>query len=175
MNTRRVVYVVGCAAPPIFDIEALLRLLQDRGWEPCLILTPTAAEWIEASHMGEIAGCPIRVRRRQPGEDDSLPPAEAVLAAPLTFNTANKWAAGINDTIALGLLNELLCEKVPTVIAPCVKATLQSHPAYNHSISRLEYCGAHVLKSEKIVNRQGGDLTLSWQLIIEALELVKLD
>jgi hypothetical protein len=30
-----------------------------------------------------------------------------VLVAPVTFNTVNQWAAGINDTLALGLLNEL--------------------------------------------------------------------
>jgi phosphopantothenoylcysteine synthetase/decarboxylase len=173
LSARRVVYVLGSAAPPIFDIEQLLRLLQDRGWQPCLILTPTAAEWIEASHMGEIAGCPVRVNPRQPGETESLPPADAVLATPITFNSVNKWAAGINDTLALGLLNELLCEEVPIVAAPCVKATLQRHPVYIDNVSRLERSGVYVLKSEETVIRQRGSLTLSWPLVIEALESIK--
>jgi flavoprotein len=28
------------------------------------------------------------------------------VVAPATFNTINKWAQGISDTLALGLLNE---------------------------------------------------------------------
>lgn len=96
MSSHPVVYVVGGAAPPIFDIEEPLLLLQQRGWRPCLILTPTAANWIHASDFGELAGCPVRVEPRLPGEKEPLPMADAVLAAPLTFNTTNKWAAGIN-------------------------------------------------------------------------------
>ncbi|MQA08420.1 MAG: hypothetical protein GEU98_07665 [Pseudonocardiaceae bacterium] len=59
-----------------------------------------------------------------------LPNADAVLAAPLTFNTLNKWAGGHNDTLALGLLNELMGEGVPIVAAPCAKMVLRGHPAY---------------------------------------------
>jgi hypothetical protein len=50
-------------------------------------------------------------RHTDPGESSttsragSVPEADAVLAAPLTFNTINKWAAGISDTLALGLLS----------------------------------------------------------------------
>lgn len=169
-SAGRVVYVIGGAAPPLFDIEELLGLLQGRGWRPCLILTPTAAAWIKATHRGQIAGCPVRVDRRRPGETESLPPADAVLAAPLTFNTVNKWAAGINDTLALGLLNELLCEGAPVVAAPCVKASLQTHPAYQDSVSRLERSGARVLTTEDTTVRTNGTLTLAWPLVIEALE-----
>jgi phosphopantothenoylcysteine synthetase/decarboxylase len=37
-----------------------------------------------------------------------LPRADAVAIAPATFNTINKWVAGISDTFALGLLNEAI-------------------------------------------------------------------
>ena len=68
-------------------------------------------------------------RRTDPPDHDPLPAADAILAAPLTFNTINKWAGGISDTVALGLLNELLVGGPSIVAAPCVKGTFQAHPA----------------------------------------------
>jgi phosphopantothenoylcysteine decarboxylase len=170
LTTRPVIYVIGCAAPPIFDIEQLLYLLQERGWQPCLILTPTAATWINASHFGELAGCPVRVEARLPKEEDSLPMANAVLAAPLTFNTANKWAAGINDTLTLGVLNELLNEDVPIIAAPCVKAVLRRHPAYTNSCKLLEDCGVTLLDPDRTVVRKYDFVTLDWHLIVDRLD-----
>lgn len=35
-----------------------------------------------------------------------VPPPDAFVVAPCTFNTLNKWAAGVSDTLVLGLLNE---------------------------------------------------------------------
>jgi phosphopantothenoylcysteine synthetase/decarboxylase len=39
-----------------------------------------------------------------PGEGRKLPPADAIIVAPATYNTMNKRAAGISDTFELGLL-----------------------------------------------------------------------
>jgi phosphopantothenoylcysteine synthetase/decarboxylase len=169
LTARPVVYVIGAAAPPILDIEQLLQLLQERGWQPCLILTPTAATWIQASHRSKLAGCPVRVEPRLPGEQDSLPMAHAVLAAPLTFNTINKWATGINDTLALGILNELLGEDVPIIAAPCVKATLRTHPAYRTSCKLLEDSGVTLLDPEQTVVRKPDYVTFDWQLVANSL------
>lgn len=171
MNARRVVYVIGGAAPPIFDFEQLLQILEQREWQPCPILTPTAADWLQASHMSDIAGQPVRVDRRQPADEDSMPLADAVLVAPLTFNTANKWAAGLNDTLALGLLNELLSETVPIVAAPCVKTALRKHPAYINSCKLLEDCGVKILDSGyATIIKRIDYVTFDWQLVVNSLE-----
>jgi len=45
-------------------------------------------------------------------------PANAIAVAPATFNTVNKLAAGIADTLALGLLCEYLALAVPIVLPP---------------------------------------------------------
>jgi len=42
-----------------------------------------------------------------PDEPDELPAADAVVVAPATSHTVSKWAAGITDTFAGGLLREL--------------------------------------------------------------------
>lgn len=53
-----------------------------------------------------------------------------MLVAPASFNTVNKIAAGINDNLALGLVNEALGASVPTGLVPWVNSALTAHPAY---------------------------------------------
>lgn len=79
----------------------------------------------------------LRLLARRP-----LPKADAVVVASATFNTINKWAAGISDTAALGVLNELLGAGVPITVVPCVKAVLRQHPAYAASVERISGAGA---------------------------------
>ncbi|MBZ6476314.1 flavoprotein [Streptomyces griseocarneus] len=40
---------------------------------------------------------------RRAGELNHNPPADAVIVAPMTMNTANKWVAGVADTCALSV------------------------------------------------------------------------
>lgn len=171
MSATRVVYVIATAAPPVCDLSRLLTLLRDRGWSPWPVLTPTAATWVDLDELAEAAGSPVRVEPRLPGEEDPLPQADAVLAAPLSFNTINKWAAGISDTLALGLLNELLGADVPIVGAPCVKPPLRQHPAYTASIKLLDHCDVTFLDPDEIIVRHtGGLVTLDWEAIVENLD-----
>jgi phosphopantothenoylcysteine decarboxylase len=94
-----------------------------------------------------------------------------VLVAPATFNTLNQWAAGINDTLALGLLNELLGLQVPIVVAMYCKTALAAHPAYRPNVRRLQQAGATVLEGERsITSRDGG---FSWTAVRGALAVVR--
>ncbi len=65
-----------------------------------------------------------------------------MLVAPATFNTINQVAAGINDSLALGLVNEALGSQVPTVFVPCLGDGLPLHPAYLASVRLLAGAGA---------------------------------
>jgi flavoprotein len=80
-----------------------------------------------------------------PDEPDELPPADAVVVAPATFNTVNKWAAGITDTLATGLLCELTGLGVPIVAVPLVKEALARHVAFGRSREVLNEMGVRVL------------------------------
>jgi len=58
--------------------------------------------------------------------------------APATFNTVNKWAAGISDTLALGILCEAYGMGIPTAVLKdkMVRAGQSSEKAaliYQHS------------------------------------------
>src|SRR5581483_10240388 len=128
----------GFSAPPVLHLADFLGLLQDEGWDTYLILSPTAASWVDLDALAETSGHPVRVEPRRPPEPDPLPLADAVIAAPMTFNSLNKWAAGISDTLASGLLNEALGLELPVVAALCVKDPLRRHPAYSANVERLK-------------------------------------
>ena len=169
MNGRRTLYVIGASAPPVRQLADACQLAIDAGWQPYVTLTPTAAEWVDLAELRTVTGQAVRVQPRRPGETDPFPPADAVLAAPLTFNTINKWACGINDTVALGLLNELLSSELPIVAVPCVKAALRAHPAYATNLHLLEDAGAQFL-GDSITTRGGDGLAaFDWPAVMQHL------
>ncbi|MFI7550383.1 flavoprotein [Micromonospora sediminimaris] len=138
MSQSRVLALVVCAAPPVLRIAELIDLLQEDGWTVCLTATPTAATWIDREALAAQTGYPVRVEWRKPGEPEPHPPATAVAVVPATFNVINKWAQGINDTLALGILNEALGAGIPVHAFPNVKEQLTAHPSYDRHLRSLQ-------------------------------------
>jgi hypothetical protein len=167
----RWLYLVASAAPPVLRVEEFIPALNAEGWAVCVIATPTAASWIDLDALAAATGCLTRVSPRPPRQQgESLPRAEAVLAAPLTFNSINKWASGTSDTLALGVLNEMLGAEVPIIAAPCVKPVLRKHPAYEESIARLANTGVTLLDPDAITTRaEDGLAAFDWPQILAAL------
>jgi phosphopantothenoylcysteine decarboxylase len=164
---RGVLYWIMCAAPPVQAWEEPARQLQDDGWDLYAIPTQTAASWLDLDRIAQATGHPVRSRPRLPEETDELPAADAVLVAPATFNTLNQWAAGINDSLALGLLNELLGLRVPIVVAMYCKAALVAHPVYRANITLLQEAGVTVLEGERSITVRGG--AFGWEAVRDAL------
>lgn len=166
---RRVAYVIGFSAPPVLHLADFLHLLHERRWDTYVILSPTAATWVDVDALAEVSGHPVRVDPRRPQDPDPLPPADAVIAAPLTFNSLNKWASGVSDNLALGLLNEALGLEIPVTAALCVKQALQRHPAYAQSVARTLSAGATVLDPADVeLRHELQTITLDWRRIIPA-------
>ncbi len=169
MSDRPVLYVIGTAAPPVRDLANACRLVTAAGWQPYVTLTPTAAGWVDIDELVRVTGHPVRVEPRRPGESDPFPPTVAVLAAPLTFNTINKWAAGVSDTVALGLLNELLSAGPTIIAAPCVKPVLRAHPAYEPSVRILRSAGVQFVADAGEVRGSDGLVTFDWNRVVQQL------
>ena len=170
VTETRTLYMIGAAAPPVRDIDHACRMAIDLGWNPYVVLTPTAATWVDLERVAQASSNVVRVHPRLPDQQDPLPPADAVLAAPLTFNTINKWAAGISDTLALGLLNELLVGGPPIVAAPCAKKSLTEHPAYRASIQTLGTVGVKFVDQQAHTSRGAdGLVTLDWLAVLKIL------
>lgn len=158
---RPVLYLILCAAPPAREMHTFIPQLQAPGWDVCVIATPYATRWIDIPLLEQISGYVVRTDYKLPGEADPLPKADAILVMPATFNTINKWAQGIGDTLAASILCEALGRGMPPMIAvPCLKMDLVRHPAFSRSVALLRECGVHILheperyKSPLMVPRQ---------------------
>ncbi|MBB5070993.1 flavoprotein [Saccharopolyspora gloriosae] len=168
----QVLHLVGTAAPPVRQLPELVRMLGSAGWTVCPVLSETAASWIDVPALERAARIPARIAARRLGEPDPFPAADAVLVAPLTFNTLNQWAMGVNDTAALGVLNELLCLGVPIVAAPCVKSVLRRHPAYATNRALLEQAGVRFLpQSDTLVRAPDGTATFDLEKLRAAVPI----
>jgi hypothetical protein len=142
-----VLYTVVCAAPPALHIRILIDQAQKRGWDTCVILTPTAACWLDADlgALEKMTGHPARSTYKLPGEPDVLPAPDAILVAPATSNTINKWRLGISDTLALGLITEGIGKNLPLVALPYLNQAQAAHPAFPRSVEVLREAGVQVL------------------------------
>jgi phosphopantothenoylcysteine synthetase/decarboxylase len=169
--------VIVCGCPAARDVGRLVNAAQDDGWDVWVISTPSGLLFIDVPALTRQTGHPVGYRYRYPDEPDLLPPADAVIAAPVTVNTVNKWSAGIADTLALGLLVESLGKRLPMVAMPYTNAAMAAHPAFAESIRRLRSWGVRVLYGDEVypLHEPGtGELSLEgfpWHLPL--LELAR--
>ncbi|MQS17521.1 flavoprotein [Streptomyces kaniharaensis] len=147
MTQRPVLYLVACAAPPALRVRSGIEAGQDVGWDVCLILTPSSRRWLadDIPALEKLTGHPVRSEYKMPREEDVLPPADAMLVAPATSNTINKWASGISDTLALGLVTEAIGLQLPLTALPYCNNAQAAHPAFARSVEVLGDAGVTVM------------------------------
>jgi phosphopantothenoylcysteine synthetase/decarboxylase len=150
-----VLYVLACGSPMARDVGILVELAQLEGWEVCVITTPDGRKFVDVAALQTQTGHPVRTYYKSPGDADLLPAADAMIVAPATVNTVNKWAAGITDTLALGLLVEGYGYGVPTAVVPYTNKVMALHPALHESLAKLRDWGVHVLYGDEVY-RLGG-------------------
>jgi hypothetical protein len=167
--TSRVLYVICCAAPPALNAEELVIRAQGRGWDVCLICTPTAARWLQAElpALANLTRHPVRSQYKLPDEPDALPPPDAILVAPATANTISKWALGISDTLALGLITEAIGLRLPLVALPSLSDAQAAHPAFGRNLEFLRSSGVTVLAAEP---DPASAYASGWDLALDALD-----
>lgn len=147
LPTSRVLYVVVCGAGPAPAVGNLTDLAYERGWDLHVIATPAALDFVDVDALEARTCHPVRTEYAKPGSgrEHSLPHADAILVAPATYNTINRWAAGISDTFALGILAEAPGLGIPVVVLPFVNAALAANPSFDSSVERLRGLGVRVL------------------------------
>lgn len=173
---QRVLYIITCATPAARDIGKLVTLAQASGWRPCLIATPMALRFIDQPALETQTGYPVRSDYKQPGSPDVLPPADAIIVGSASSNTINKWAAGISDTLALGLLTEGIGLGLPLAALPFLNAAQAAHPAFSRSVRELREAGVKILLGsggyEPHVPHQGSKYLAQypWHAVLAAVE-----
>lgn len=162
--------IVAAAVPPVMRLGDFVEQLQVDGWRVGIVLTPTAATWVDVDQLAKRSGHEVRVRKRLPHEPKT--PRPDAVAALLSLNSLNKWALGIGDSTASGFLNESIGLDIPVVAAPIVSAKLRKHPAYARSVDTLSLTGVTMLDPDRIMTTEpDGAGTAAWSLLCDAVKL----
>ena len=145
--SNRVLYVIACASSSAYLVPDVVLEAQKSGWTVCVITTPEGTKFVDIPALEQLTGYPVRSVYKRPEEPDVLPRADAIIVFPATFNTINKWALGISDTLAVGILCEYMGLKMPIVAIPCFRTGggLDGHPAFFKSLDFLKSCGVRVI------------------------------
>jgi phosphopantothenoylcysteine synthetase/decarboxylase len=144
---RPVLYVISCGSPAAALLPGFVERVSRSGWTVCVVVTPEGRKFVDVPSLERLTGYPVRSHYKHPDEPDVLPRADAVVAFPATFNTLNKWALGISDTLAVGILCEYTGLGAPVLAVPCVgtNSGLDAHPAFHRSLRLLCEYGVHVV------------------------------
>lgn len=146
---RRVLYVIICGTTAASGVYDLISEALADGWDVCAVTTPMGARFVDSNRLQSLTGHPVRSDYKAPDEPDVLPPANAFVVAPCTFNTVNKLANGISDTLAVGLVCEGIGNDLPVIVAPWANRALIRHGAYRRSIEHLRNDGVRFVLTER--------------------------
>lgn len=148
-SARRVLYVVVCGVSNAASSYNFIKDVQDDGWEACVIATPAGATFVDTQRLAALTGHPVRSTYKKPDAPDILPPANAYVVAPASFNTINKVSGGISDTLAVGIICEAIGNRQPVIVAPWMNRALASHRAYARSVKDLQDGGVRVVLTDQ--------------------------
>jgi phosphopantothenoylcysteine synthetase/decarboxylase len=170
-----VLYVIACGSPAARRVGVLVELAQRDGWDVCVVTSPDGRKFVDVPALAAQTGHPVRSEYKDPDEPDVLPDPDAIIVAPATVNTINKWSAGIADTLALGLIVEGLGKGLPIAALPFTNVAMAAHPAFEESVVRLRGWGVTVLYGDDVIRlhlpRAGEALVddIPWHLALAAL------
>lgn len=99
------------------ELAPFIAACQELTWEVHVVSTPDALDAAGRTRLADLTHHPVR---EDDGTEalDPLPPADAFAVAPASFDLVNKWAYGLNDNLALRLLNEATGIGLPVVVVP---------------------------------------------------------
>ncbi|MGH3796110.1 MAG: flavoprotein [Pseudonocardiaceae bacterium] len=172
-----VLYALVTGSPAARDIGKLVDLAQADGWDVCVIASPDGYRFINPGSLTVKTGHTVRHQYKDPDAPDVLPPADAMVVAPITCNSLAKWAAGISDTLPLGLLVEAVGKRQPVIAMPFSNRAQISFPAIQDAITKLTIWGVTVLVGDDVYEQHDpgtGDnyvhlfpWHLAWQAVLQ--------
>jgi phosphopantothenoylcysteine synthetase/decarboxylase len=126
------------------------------------IPTPHASRVIAPRQLADVEGVQVvesyfdlAIRPR--------PPRGVVLFAPCSFNSLNKLAHGIADSLALSVVAEAIGRRTPVIVGPSLNAPLLAHPVAQESLRILPTW--HVAIVPPVDEGEGPRLAPSGQLL----------
>jgi phosphopantothenoylcysteine synthetase/decarboxylase len=140
-----VAYLVLSGTTTAARAPELLRGLVGLGFATVIALpTPNASRVVAPRDLADVEGVQVvqsyfdlAIRPR--------PPRGVVLFAPCSFNSLNKLAHGIADSLALSVVAEAIGRGTPVIVGPSLNAPLLDHPAARASLERLPGWGVRIV------------------------------
>lgn len=138
--------IIVCGAGPTTDVHELIAAAHTRSWTAAVTATTSALPFLDTRRIEELSGNPVRTGYQTPATGrGTLPPVDALIIAPATYNTINKLALGVADTYPLTSAAELIGRGIPTVIVPFVNAALAARAPFARALVDLRDEGIRVL------------------------------
>ncbi|MCC6177026.1 MAG: hypothetical protein IT305_17080 [Chloroflexi bacterium] len=144
-----IVYLILSGASTAARCPEILRGLVELGFKQVIALpTPNASRVIAAMDLAMVPGVTVvesyfdlSIRPR--------PPHGVVLFAPCSFNSLNKLAHGIADSLALSVAAEAIGRQTPFILGPSLNQPLLEHPQAQASLKLLPTWGVKVVPMQQ--------------------------
>jgi phosphopantothenoylcysteine synthetase/decarboxylase len=140
-----VIYLVISGTTTAARCPELLRGLVALGFASVIALpTPNASRTIALRELADVVGAQVvesyfdlAIRPR--------PPRGVLLFAPCSFNSLNKVAHGVADSLALSVAAEAIGRRTPVIVAPSLNQPLLEHPIAQASLRTLPQWGVVIV------------------------------
>ena len=157
MSNGRVKVTVGvCGGIAAYKSVELVRLLQDAGYDPHVVMTKAAEEFVRPLTFAAISG--HKVITSLWGEDAGAVKADdessiehiyeaqttkLLIVAPATADALAKFAHGLADDF---LSTMFLATTAPVIVAPAMNVNMWEHPATRANVETLRGRGVKVIE-----------------------------
>jgi phosphopantothenoylcysteine decarboxylase/phosphopantothenate--cysteine ligase len=157
MNNGRVKVTVGvCGGIAAYKSVELVRLLQDAGYDPHVVMTKAAEEFVRPLTFAAISGHRVITSLwgedagAVTGDDESsiehiyeAQTTKLLIVAPATADTLAKFAHGLADDF---LSTMFLATTAPVIVAPAMNVNMWEHPATRANVETLRGRGVKVIE-----------------------------
>lgn len=142
------VHVIATGSPAARDVGTLVGLALADGWDVRVTVSPDGRRFADVDALAAQTGKPVLSAYDE--VLDPVPVGDVVIAAPITCNSLAKWAAGISDTLALGLLVEAVGLGRPVVAMPFSHWGQIGFPAVQEAMARLADWGVTLVVGDAL-------------------------
>src|SRR5277367_5572640 len=156
MSVERMKVTVGvCGGIAAYKSVELVRLLQDAGYDPHVVMTKAAEEFIRPLTFSAISGHKVitslwsedaGVVSEDGGSIEHIHEAQTtklLIVAPATADMLAKFAHGLADDF---LSTMFLATTAPVIVAPAMNVNMWEHPATRANVETLRARGVKVIE-----------------------------
>src|SRR6185312_12238948 len=130
-------YVVVTGAGTARRVPALLPALTSLATQTLVLMTENSRAILSPRELALVPGNHRLVESYFDAVILPRPPEGVVLVAPCGFNSLNKLAHGIADSLPLSVVAEAVGRRTPVIVAISVNAPLWRHPQTQQSAATL--------------------------------------